>query len=137
MTTRTYDWNGETREQLIERLNSLAAEKSQSDAAYASEIQTAVSAIPSQFIGNDGWEFAVERLATDHQGLLNAIRSLRRYVFVEGYASHRDDQKSIGFAYDASVWGFTANPEYEAGEALEKCEKWLHSKLDEMLKEAK
>jgi len=64
--------------------------------------------------------------------VVNGIKALRRYVLVEGYAKSVDDSPSIGFAYDSSIWGFAANPEYEAGEALEKCEKWLHGELDKL-----
>lgn len=64
--------------------------------------------------------------------LLNGIRALRRYVLVEGQPDEAC-KKMIGFAYDAQQWGFSADPEYEASEALEACEKWLHDELDKLL----
>lgn len=66
--------------------------------------------------------------------LVNGIKSLRQYGLVQGLAGSHDDKESIGFAYPGADWGFTANPEYEAFEALEHCEKWLHGKLDELIK---
>lgn len=65
--------------------------------------------------------------------IINGIKSLRRYVLVEGYPTTHDHTKLIGFAYDASSWGFSADPSYEPYEALEKCEAWLHGELDKLL----
>lgn len=64
--------------------------------------------------------------------LRDEVESLGRYVACEGY----DDElgnRVIGLAYDGGTWGPTADPKYEAMEALESVEKWLKERTAKML----
>lgn len=70
--------------------------------------------------------------------LVNELKSLRKYILIDGYPRPGvDDKKMLGFAYEGSQWGFVADPEYEAYEALQACEAWLHERLDALLAIAK